>query len=188
MLKRLIFLATCSLSTLHLNEIHAHCQMPCGIYHDQMVYDQIDQFVETVYKGISVMQESKFSSVKDKNEFMRWVIQKEKSCNDIAELITVYFLQQKIKPNESDTAKRLTSAHKLLFMLVAIKQNADLDFVKQFNEEWEKFKLMFHLEGYECMMEKKEFQDLDQLRKAQEAKAKEKASELAPTTPDPHKH
>ena len=25
----------------------AHCQMPCGIYHDSMVYDQIDQYAET---------------------------------------------------------------------------------------------------------------------------------------------
>lgn len=173
--------------------LNAHCQMPCGIYHDDMVYDQIDQMVETVYKGISVMNDSKFSTSREKNEFVRWVMQKDKCCNEAAELISGYFLQQKIKPDEDDTVKRLVSAHKLLFMLTAIKQNSDLDFVKQFNAEWEKFKLMFHREGYECEMEKKEFRDLDALRKSQEAKAKEAKSKdeagvkAAPSAPA-HSH
>ncbi len=168
-------LGLCALLSLSTIDLKAHCQMPCGIYHDDMVYDQLDQFVETVYKGISVMNESHFTTPKERNEFCRWVTEKENSCNEAANLITVYFLQQKIKPDEEDTVKRLKSAHKLLFLLVGIKQNSDLDFVKQFNEEWEKFKLMFHRQGYECMMEKKEFEQLDKLRKAQAEKAKKEA-------------
>lgn len=151
----------------------AHCQMPCGIYHDNMVYDRIDQYVETVYKGVYVLNDSKFSTVKDKNEFVRWVMQKEKASNEVAELILTYFLQQKTKPDEADTVKRLVSAHKLLFLLVAIKQNADLETIKEFNAEWEKFKLMFHREGYECEMGKKEFEQLQKLREEQGAKARE---------------
>jgi nickel superoxide dismutase len=166
-----IFIGLIGVSMLFQGNLSAHCQMPCGIYHDDMVYDQIDQFVETVYKGISVLNEGRFTSVRDKNEFIRWVAQKENCCNEAAEIITTYFLQQKIKPDEPDTAKRLASAHKLLFLLVAIKQNTDLDFVKQFNEEWEKFKLMFHREGYECEMEKKEFRELDELRRKQQQSA-----------------
>jgi nickel superoxide dismutase len=174
-MKRIALLAT-TLMLLSQSNLSAHCQMPCGIYHDDMVYDQIDQFVETVYKGISVLNESKFATVKDRNEFARWVAEKESSCCETANLITVYFLQQKIKPGEDDTVKRLTSAHKLLFLLVAIKQNPDLEYVKQFNEEWEKFKLMFHRQGYECMMEKKEFADLDALRKKHAADAQKEAA------------
>ena len=152
--------------------LSAHCQMPCGIYHDNMVYDQIDQFVETVYKGITVLNDSKFSTPKERNEYIRWVGEKESSCNNVAELILTYFLQQKIKPGEAATVKRLTCAHNLLFLLVAIKQNTDIDTVKQFNGEWERFKLMFHREGYECEMEKKTFLQLKELRDAQGAKAK----------------
>lgn len=150
--------------------LQAHCQMPCGIYHDDMVYDQIDQFVETAYKGIAIMNQNKGVTPKDKNEFIRWVIQKEKCCDETADLITTYFLQQKIKPDEPETIKRLTLAHKLLFGIVAIKQNSDLDFVRSFNNDWEQFKLMFHREGYECEMEKREFDTLDELRKKHELK------------------
>lgn len=171
MLKRVAF--AIALSTLPLsNALHAHCQMPCGIYHDDMVYDQIDQFVETVYKGISIINENKSSTPREKNEMVRWVVQKEKCCNEAAELITTYFLQQKIKPGEDDTVKRLVSAHKLLFLMVAIKQNVDLEYVKQFNAEWERFKLMFHRDTYECEMAKKDFEQLEQLRQEHAAKAK----------------
>lgn len=173
MLDRFVFFGTLIASAYAAAILDAHCQMPCGIYHDDMVYDQIDQFVETAYKGISVMNESKFNTVKEKNEFVRWVIQKEKCCNEATDLITAYFLQQKIKPDEPDTMKRLQSAHKMLFLIVAIKQNTELDFVKQFNEEWEKFKLMFHREGYECQMEKLEFKKLEELKEVHQNKIEE---------------
>lgn len=135
-------------------EIHAHCQMPCGIYHDDMVYDQIDQYIETMYKGISVLNNNKFNNPKERNEFVRWVLEKDKESDDVAEILNKYFLQQKIKNGEPDTVKRLVSVHKLLCTLVVIKQNVDLKFIETFSDEWEQFKLMFHREGYECDMEK----------------------------------
>lgn len=152
MIKRAVF--TClAFSFCIQGSLLSHCQMPCGIYHDDMVFDQIDQYIETMAKGISVLNDSKFSSVKDKNEFIRWVVLKEDSSDDVARIITEFFLQQKIKPGEDDTVKRLVSAQKLLFLLVAIKQTADLKYLNDFYEEWEKFKLMFHIEGYACKLE-----------------------------------
>jgi nickel superoxide dismutase len=136
------------------NNLTAHCQMPCGIYHDDMVFAQVNQFVETMHKGISVINQSKFVSISDRNEVIRWVMQKDKDSDKMAELILTYFLQQKIKPGEPDTVKKLVAAHHLLFLLVAIKQNADLQMVKDFSKEWDKFKAMFHLEAYECEMQK----------------------------------
>lgn len=188
MFKQILAYTLLSASLLSNGSLIAHCQMPCGIYHDDMVYDQIDQFVETVYKGITVLNESKFATVREKNEFVRWVVQKENCCDEAADLITTYFLQQKIKPGEADTNTRLICAHKLLFMLVAIKQNTDLEVVKQFNQEWEKFKLMFHREGYECQMEKKEFQELDNLRKTQGEQAKKEAGKISAAPAHTHSH
>lgn len=146
----------------------SHCQMPCGIYHDDLVYDQIDQYIETMYKGITVLTDSKFDSVKNKNEFVRWVFQKEKESDDTAKIILTYFLQQKIKPGEDDTVKKVTEAHKLLFLLVTIKQCVDRKFIEEFAKIWENFKLMFHREGYECEMEKKSFNEWNAKKKAKE--------------------
>lgn len=146
--------------------LHAHCQMPCGIYHDDMVYDQIDQYIETMYKGISVINNSKFGDAKERNECIRWVMQKEEASNEAASLIMKYFLQQKIKAGEDSTAKQLASAHKLLLLIVSIKQTVSLDMVHDFQHEWESFKLMFHREGYECDMEKLRIKE-DEEKKAQ---------------------
>lgn len=127
--------------------------MPCGIYHDDMVYDRIDQYVETMVKGMSILKKNEFKDPMESNRFVRWVIQKEQASDETAQILLTYFLQQKIKPGEPDTAARLESAHKLLFLLVAIKQNTDVAVVDQFSEEWDKFKNMFHVEGYECKIE-----------------------------------
>lgn len=131
----------------------AHCQMPCGIYHDEMVFNQIDQYIETMYKGITELKNSKFSTPFERNNFIRWVMLKDKASDEIANLITEYFLQQKIKPNEPDTVKRLVGAHNMLFELVAIKQNVDLKMLDAFADDWENFKQMFHVMNYECQID-----------------------------------
>jgi nickel superoxide dismutase len=152
-------------------QLSAHCQMPCGIYHDEMVFGEIDQYVETMYKGMTVLTDSKFETVKDRNEFVRWVITKDKLSDKTAELFNTYFLQQKIKPDEPDTPKKLIAAHKLLFLMVQIKQNADIKLVDTFADEWDKFKTMFHVEGYACKVE------MLKIRKRQQELLKEKQSD-----------
>lgn len=147
------FLFTCVSLLFAQSTLLSHCQMPCGIYHDDMVFDQIDQYIETMAKGISVMNDNKFKTVHDYNELTRWIMLKEESSDDVATVLTEFFLQQKIKPGEDDTQKKITSAHKLLFLLVAVKQNADMKILNDFYEEWERFKLMFHIEGYSCKLE-----------------------------------
>lgn len=169
-------------------QLLGHCQMPCGIYHDDMVYDLIDQYVETMYKGVSVLNNSKFSTTKEKNEFIRWVMEKEKASDQTAKLITEYFLQQKIKTGEADTVKRLVSAHKLLFLAMTIKQNTDLEFVTAFSDEWNQFKLMFHREGYECEIEKIKLKGRAEKKAALEAAEKEHSHDNLHAHDIPHTH
>jgi len=150
---QMIALALFGVVVFH-GEVSSHCQMPCGVYHDDMVFDEVDQYVETMYKGVSVLKNSAFVTLKERQDFIRWVMEKEKESDKVAELITKYFLQQKIKPGEVDTQKKVLAAHNLLFLLVGIKQNCSLEEVEGFSNDWDRFKLMFHREGYECQMEK----------------------------------
>lgn len=183
MLKKFLYTALL-IGTSHAIHLHSHCQMPCGIYHDDMVFDQIDQYVETMVKGLSILINSKFSTVQEHNEFVRWVMLKEKDSNETANMITTYFLQQKIKPGEDDTAKRLASAHKLLFLLVKIKQTAEYSVINDFYEEWERFKLMFHIEGYECKMEQKRLKEWAE-KEAKEAEKEKAQQQQQPVSPTP---
>ncbi len=172
-MKKIAMILATAASLLGTERLIAHCQMPCGIYHDEMVYEEIDQYVETMYKGMTVLGENKFSTSHERNEIIRWIYQKEKQSNKAADLIVSYFLQQKIKPGEKDTPQRVISAHRLLFLIVCIKQNTDRQMVKDFSEEWEKFKLFFHREGYECEMEKKRLAKDAEKRKESSSSAKD---------------
>jgi nickel superoxide dismutase len=183
MIKR-IFFANAILLLGFQVALSAHCQMPCGIYHDDMVYDQIDQYVETMVKADTILNQNKFSSAQEKNVFIRWVMQKDKHSDQMAELFTSYFLQQKIKPEEEDTVKRLVCVHRLLFLLVKIKQTADISCVNDFYEEWEKFKLMFHVEGYSCKMEQIKMKQLS----AKRAAAVKKGVSIAQDDEHDHEH
>lgn len=166
------------LAAVFLNgQLNAHCQMPCGIYHDELVYNQIDQYAETMYKAVAVLNDLHMDNVKEKNDFVRWVMQKENASNEIAEVICKYFLMQKIKPGEEDTAKKLAEAHKLLFGIVQIKQNTDIKFVESFTDDWEKFKLMFHVEGYECKI------DMLRIKKREAERKRLEEQEKANTKP-----
>ena len=176
-MKKLVWIAVLATSLCIDNHLIAHCQMPCGIYHDDMVFAQIDQYVETMHKGISIINQGKFVSNNDRNELIRWVMQKDKDSDKVAGIILSYFLQQKIKPGESDTIKKLVGAHNLLFLLVAIKQTTDLEMLKEFSKEWDKFKVMFHLDSYECEMGKIRLNKWEKNKSKQESlaeKAKEK--------------
>lgn len=167
----------------------SHCQMPCGIYNDSMIYDKIDQYVETMYKGDTMLTHNKFQSSWDRNEFVRWVMTKDKMTDEIAELLMSYFLQQKIKPDEEDTAEKLKSVHKMMFMLVQIKQNTDRKFVENFNDEWAKFKVMFHVEGYECQIEKLRLRKLEQEKTKQEqAQANKNSKKGTQSKGEDHSH
>lgn len=174
-----LLLATAAFFIATSGGLHGHCQMPCGIYHDDMVYDQIDQYVETMHKAISELKMIKFDTVQDKNQFIRWIMQKEKMSDDVSDLILKYFLQQKIKPDEEDTSEKVVSAHKLLFLTVCMKQAPELKTLYEFMEEWKKFKHMFHREGYACKIEeiklKKWEQEAAEMKK-QEAEEKAKAA------------
>lgn len=162
-------------------QLTAHCQMPCGIYHDDMVYDQIDQYAETMYKAMSELNSNKFETVKERAQFVRWVLAKEKQSCEAADLLTTYFLQQKIKPGEEDTKEKTLLAQKLLFLMVQIKQNTDIKLVYDFMDDWEKFKHMFHREGYECRIEKiklkKWAQEREELMKQEEQKKQDNDKE-----------
>ena len=160
--------------------------MPCGIYHDDMVYDQIDQYAETMYKCCVELNHPHGNTVKDNQQFTRWVMQKEKLSDETAMLITTYFLQQKIKPDEEDTPKRLALAHQLLFLIVQIKQNSDSKFVHEFMDSWEQFKHLFHRQDYECKIEQSKLQQWK--KEADALKAKEALEKSEKPVADAHEH
>ena len=41
------------LFALSIGQLSAHCQIPCGIYHDQMVIKGLEEDIETLTKSVN---------------------------------------------------------------------------------------------------------------------------------------
>ena len=145
-MKRYIGMAVCVWGLWTQSNLYAHCQMPCGIYHDEIVFAQIDQYIETMTKSLNVLADNKFSNPQERGTFVRWVALRDSNSDEMASLITTYFLQQKIKVGEEGTPEKLASAHKLLVDLMHIKQQIDNKAVDTFREDWQRFKNLMHPE------------------------------------------
>ena len=91
-----------------LNKIHAHCQVPCGIYDDAVRIIQIREHVTTIEKAMKQIDQltSDESSAQNMNQLVRWINTKEEHATFIQSIISDYFLAQRIKPKQNNEAGR----------------------------------------------------------------------------------
>jgi nickel superoxide dismutase len=110
----------------------AHCQIPCGIYDDPARFKALSEHITTIEKSIKEIGalSSKASlTAQDQNQLVRWVANKEEHANAFAEIVTKYFLQQRIKPaadeaSKAKVGKHLALLHRMLVGAMKCKQNA----------------------------------------------------------------
>ena len=93
---------------LGLNNLHAHCQVPCGIYDDAVRIIQIREHVTTIEKAMKQIDQltSDESSSQNMNQLIRWINTKEEHATFIQSIISDYFLAQRIKPKQNNEAGR----------------------------------------------------------------------------------
>ncbi|MGC6505684.1 MAG: superoxide dismutase [Ni] [Coraliomargaritaceae bacterium] len=108
--------------------LSAHCQVPCGIYGDHTRVQAMLEDAETVLKACRSMEEiSGKTDTQSKQQFIRWVNNKESHAQKIIETIGDYFLTQRVKPTQADYAERLRAHHAVILTAMKAKQNASVD-------------------------------------------------------------
>jgi nickel superoxide dismutase len=113
--------------------VYSHCQMPCGIYDDPARLAAIAEDITTIEKAMKSIEELSAQAKPNMNQIVRWVNTKDEHAEDIAHIISYYFMAQRIKPAEkSDAAgyekyiKQLTLLHEMLIYSMKAKQTTDL--------------------------------------------------------------
>ncbi len=113
--------------------VYSHCQIPCGIYGDQARFDAIEENIKTIEKSIKQINELSAAEKPNMNQIVRWVKNKGKHADDIAQIVTYYFMAQRIKPTDKadaavhkDYIEKITLLHTLLVRSMKAKQSADL--------------------------------------------------------------
>lgn len=117
--------------------VYSHCQIPCGIYDDHLRIKMISENIMTIEKSIIQIDLLSRQESLDLNQINRWIDNKEKHADDTSNIISCYFLAQRIKPAEKTDGKsyrqyieRLTLLHEMLLYCVKAKQTVDLSNVK----------------------------------------------------------
>ena len=113
--------------------VYSHCQIPCGIYDDAARFKMIDEHITTIEKSIVSINQLSGNPKPDHNQIVRWINNKEKHADAASDIITYYFLAQRLKPvasndrNEYDKyVRQLTLLHKMLIQCMKTKQSANL--------------------------------------------------------------
>lgn len=126
--------------------VYSHCQIPCGIYDDEMRFKMMAEDILTIEKSIHGINTLSAEPQKNMNQIVRWVNNKDEHADKLSEIITYYFMAQRVKPaEESDAAgyakyvEKLTLLHKMLVTTMKTKQTADVAETAKLSELLKKF-------------------------------------------------
>ena len=106
-----------------------HCEVPCGIYSDQMRFEMMLEDTKTIAKAITSLKEycdgfqNAPPNAKVVNQMTRWVNTKEQHATNTQHIMSQYFLTQRIKPDNKEYAKQLATAHKVMVCAMKCKQD-----------------------------------------------------------------
>ena len=115
--------------------LFAHCQIPCGIYSDAMQIIQIREDLNTIEKAMAMMNSlSEKSDPQTLNQIGRWITAKEQHAQNIQNIISQYFLTQRIKQNSKNYENELITLHQLLVSIMKCKQSVNKENLKRSSE------------------------------------------------------
>ncbi len=110
----------------------AHCQIPCGIYDDEARFKLLNEHITTIEKSMKLIAELSAEGEKNYNQIVRWVTNKEDHAQQFMDIVTAYFMAQRIKPvDPSDTeahaeyTKKVERLHQMLVYAMKCKQTID---------------------------------------------------------------
>jgi nickel superoxide dismutase len=129
----------------------AHCQIPCGIYDDELRVQLIEEHITTVEKSMNQIIALGGADSVDYNQLVRWVGNKETHAQEIQDIVTAYFMAQRIKPpaNHDDEKAVNEYLHKLALLhaiqihAMKAKQSTDLGEVETLRELVAKFRTAY---------------------------------------------
>lgn len=118
----------------------AHCEIPCGIYDDSTRYVLLEEHITTIEKAMKRVEALSNKEDQNYNQLVRWIMNKEEHAVKFMDIVTQYFLTQRVKPKDGDFAKReryiklLTGFHEMLIYAMKCKQSTELEHVDKLRD------------------------------------------------------
>ena len=133
--------------TLLKPAVFSHCEVPCGIYNDEMRFTMIEEHITTIEKATKEIEHLSGHQPINFNQIVRWVTNKEKHAEKIQHIVSQYFLTQRVKLVEKKDDKfhkirieHLSLCHEILVYAMKTKQTTDLSNVEKLKSAVKIFK------------------------------------------------
>jgi len=130
--------------------VFSHCEIPCGIYNDPMRLKMMAEHITTIEKSVKQIHMLSAPAEKNTNQLVRWVVNKEQHADAFTEIITQYFMAQRIKPaaQGDSTAyqayvQKLTLLHQMIVTSMKCKQTTDLEHVARLRSLLAEFRVAY---------------------------------------------
>ena len=111
---------------------YSHCQIPCGIYDDEARFNEIAEHITTIEKSMKQINTLSAETKPNMNQIVRWVNNKEAHADELSNIVTYYFMAQRIKiapenniPEYKKYVRKLTLLHDMLVTTMKAKQTTD---------------------------------------------------------------
>ncbi len=124
--------------------VYAHCQIPCGIYNDEARIVLMEEHITTIEKSMKQIEAGE-----NQNQTVRWVMNKEKHADELTEIVTYYFLAQRIKADKPNYEANLKTLHEIIVYSMKAKQTTDLKNVEKLKELVHQFEHTYFGEAHQ---------------------------------------
>jgi nickel superoxide dismutase len=124
----------------------AHCEIPCGIYDDEARIGMLLEHVATIEKSMNQITTIEKDKAHNANQLIRWVTNKENHANELQEIVTRYFMTQRIKFATRAYDKKLALLHQMLVYAMKCKQTTDLAYTAKQNVAIQEFRQLYFAE------------------------------------------
>lgn len=147
--RNLMLIIVLSLSFLGTTQLSGHCEIPCGIYDDEMRVNMLAEHITTLEKSMQQIIALRQAGDKNYNQLVRWINNKETHANEFQEIVTQYFMTQRIKPVDPDNhhydeyLEKLTLLHAMLVEAMHCKQTTDLKNIEELRVLLKKFRAAY---------------------------------------------
>ena len=134
-----------------------HREVPCGIYEDSLRISLISEHITTIEKSMNQITELSAAEKPNYNQLVRWVNNKDEHASKIQEIVSQYFLHQRIKitdPSDEELFAKyqnhLELLHQMSVYAMKSKQTTDLAYITKLRETLSKFEgAYFHAHDHE---------------------------------------
>ena len=148
--KTVLVIITTALVSLTASKALAHCQIPCGIYDDPARFSLMAEHITTIEKAMKTIIDLSGEKKPDYNQLVRWVQNKEHHADELSEIVTQYFMAQRIKPPQQEGkearqkyVEQITSLHQMLVYSMKAKQTTELENVENLRALLEAFRASY---------------------------------------------